>query len=212
MALCWSQSGASAVAAEGLKAMRAMPRMLVCNRSGAMTLMPRIGLISRTAVGRPSDWERLLYASCLARCVSPLETHMTDLYLADQSAFTDFCAGLRGAGWLALDTEFIRERTYYPQLCLIQIAGPDDRIACIDPLALPSLDPLLDLLYDPAMTKILHAAHQDLEIFSPARGCSSADLRHPTGGAGLGPGPADRLRGAGAANPRRRTGQDPHPR
>ena len=101
---------------------------------------------------------------------------MTDLYLADQSAFTDFCAGLRGAGWLALDTEFIRERTYYPQLCLIQIAGPDDRIACIDPLALPSLDPLLDLLYDPAMTKILHAAHQDLEIFFHLRGAVPAPI------------------------------------
>jgi len=100
----------------------------------------------------------------------PLETsidwsNMTDLYLIDQSAFADFCAGLRGAAWLALDTEFIRESTYYPQLCLIQMADPAGSIACIDPLALPSLDPLLDLLYDPAITKVLHAAHQDLEIF-----------------------------------------------
>lgn len=58
---------------------------------------------------------------------------MTDLYLADQPALASFCAELRGAAWLALDTEFIRERTYYPQLCLIQIVGPDGRIACIDP-------------------------------------------------------------------------------
>ena len=95
---------------------------------------------------------------------------MIDLYLADQPALASFCAGLRGAAWLALDTEFIRERTYYPQLCLIQIVGPDGRIACVDPLALPSLNPLLDLLYDPAITKVLHAAYQDLEIFFHLRG------------------------------------------
>lgn len=87
-----------------------------------------------------------------------------DLYIVDQSALVDFCAEARGVPWLALDTEFIREHTYYPQLCLIQLASPD-RVACIDPLALPSLDPLLDLLYDPTITKILHAAQQDLEIF-----------------------------------------------
>ena len=86
------------------------------------------------------------------------------LYIVDQAALTDFCTRLRGAAWIALDTEFIREQTFYPQLCLIQIATPD-RIACIDPLALPSLEPLLDLLYDPAITKVLHAAHQDLELF-----------------------------------------------
>lgn len=95
---------------------------------------------------------------------------MSDLlYIVDQPALNDFCAGLRGVSWLALDTEFIREQTYYPQLCLIQIASAD-RVACIDPLALPSLDPLLDLLYDPAITKVLHAAQQDLEIFYHLRG------------------------------------------
>ncbi|MDG4553474.1 MAG: ribonuclease D [Candidatus Competibacter sp.] len=91
------------------------------------------------------------------------------LYIVDQPALNDFCAGLRGAAWLALDTEFIREQTFYPQLCLIQVASAD-QVACIDPLALPSLDPLLDLLYDPAMTKVLHAAQQDLEIFHHLRG------------------------------------------
>ncbi|QQS53813.1 MAG: ribonuclease D [Candidatus Competibacteraceae bacterium] len=91
------------------------------------------------------------------------------LYIVDQPALTDFCAGLRGVSWLALDTEFIREQTFYPRLCLIQVASAD-RVACIDPLALPSLDPLLDLLYDPAVTKVLHAAQQDLEIFYHLRG------------------------------------------
>jgi ribonuclease D len=91
------------------------------------------------------------------------------LYLVDQPALVEFCTGLRGASWLALDTEFIREQTYYPQLCLIQVASTG-QIACIDPLALPSLDPLLEVLYDPTVTKVLHAAYQDLEIFYYLRG------------------------------------------
>ncbi|MBS1225968.1 MAG: ribonuclease, partial [Proteobacteria bacterium] len=97
------------------------------------------------------------------------------LYIVDQPALIDFCARLRGVAWIALDTEFIREQTFYPQLCLIQIAS-SDRVACIDPLALPSLDPLLDLLYDPAITKVLHAAHQDLELFFHLRGAVPAPV------------------------------------
>ena len=91
------------------------------------------------------------------------------LYLVDQPALIEFCNGLQQAPWLALDTEFIREQTYYPQLCLIQIASAD-QIACIDPLALPSLEPLLEVLYRPTITKVLHAAYQDLEIFYYLRG------------------------------------------
>lgn len=100
---------------------------------------------------------------------------MNDLYIADQPALVDFCARLRDASWLALDTEFIREHTFYPQLCLIQIAVPG-QVACIDPLALPSLDPLLDILYDPAIVKVLHAAQQDLEIFFHLRGAVPAPI------------------------------------
>jgi ribonuclease D len=92
-----------------------------------------------------------------------------DFYIVDQPALIEFCSSLRGAAWLALDTEFVREQTYYPQLGLIQVASAD-RVACIDPLALPSLEPLLGLIYDPATTKVLHAAHQDLEIFFHWRG------------------------------------------
>lgn len=94
---------------------------------------------------------------------------MSDLYIVDQPALVDFCARLRGASWLALDTEFVREQTFYPQLCLIQIAVPG-QVVCIDPLALPSLDPLLDILYDPTIIKVLHAGRQDLELFFHLRG------------------------------------------
>ena len=96
-------------------------------------------------------------------------------YIVDQPALTEFCAGLNNTPWLALDTEFIREQTFYPQLCLIQIASANG-LACIDPLALPSLEPLLDVLYNPAVTKILHAAYQDLEIFYHLRGAVPAPV------------------------------------
>ena len=97
------------------------------------------------------------------------------LYIVDQPTLIEFCAELHGASWLALDTEFIREQTFYPQLCLIQIASPD-HLACIDPLALPALEPLLEVLYNPAITKIFHAAHQDLEIFHHLRGAVPAPV------------------------------------
>lgn len=79
-------------------------------------------------------------------------------------ALAEVCAALQGSAWITLDTEFIRERTYYPQLCLIQVAN-ESVIACIDPLALPDLAPLEALLADPQVLKVLHAASQDLEIF-----------------------------------------------
>jgi ribonuclease D len=68
------------------------------------------------------------------------------------------------AEWITLDTEFIREKTYYPRLCLIQIAS-EDTLACIDPLAISDLQPFLDWLNQPQRLKVLHAAWQDMEIF-----------------------------------------------
>lgn len=71
--------------------------------------------------------------------------------------------------WLALDTEFLREKTYYSKLCLVQIEAGGQR-ACIDPLKIKDLTPLYDLLKNPDITKVLHAAHQDLEIFKQLMG------------------------------------------
>lgn len=85
-------------------------------------------------------------------------------YVDTPDALDALCAGLAGQPWLALDTEFIREDTYFPKLCLIQVAVPGIT-ACVDTLALPHLDPLLTLIHDPAVTKVLHASHQDMEIF-----------------------------------------------
>ena len=77
---------------------------------------------------------------------------------------------LAGATYLALDTEFMRDQTYWPKLCLIQIATPGTS-AIIDPLAEGmDLTPFYDLLRQPGVVKVLHAARQDLEIFSQQGG------------------------------------------
>lgn len=89
---------------------------------------------------------------------------VADFLFVDQpDALAQLCFDLAEADWLAVDTEFLRERTYYPQLCLIQIAAPH-RIACIDPLALADLAPLAQLLAEPRIVKVLHAARQDIEV------------------------------------------------
>ncbi len=75
------------------------------------------------------------------------------------------CASLKKAEFITVDTEFIRERTYWSRLCLIQVAGPDDAVA-IDPLAEDmDLSPLYDLFLDKKILKVFHACRQDLEIF-----------------------------------------------
>jgi ribonuclease D len=85
--------------------------------------------------------------------------------IADTAALADFVQRQHGAGYITVDTEFMRDRTYWPVLCLVQIAGPEDA-AVIDTLA-PGigLAPLFDLLADPKILKVFHAARQDIEIF-----------------------------------------------
>jgi ribonuclease D len=85
--------------------------------------------------------------------------------ITDSAALADFCARQAAADFITVDTEFLRDKTYYPQLCLVQIAGPDEAVA-IDTLA-PGLDlgPLLALMADATLLKVFHAARQDIEIF-----------------------------------------------
>lgn len=91
------------------------------------------------------------------------------LYVNSALGLERLCARLRAHDWLALDTEFHRDRTYFPRLCLLQVAIPG-LAACVDTPALPDLEPLLSILYDPAVTKVMHAGRQDLEIFFHLRG------------------------------------------
>lgn len=74
------------------------------------------------------------------------------------------CETLRNSPVLALDTEFMREKTYYARLCLIQVAS-EQQVYIIDPLELDHLQPLLDLLYETEILKLVHAGRQDLELF-----------------------------------------------
>lgn len=74
------------------------------------------------------------------------------------------CARLAQHPFVTVDTEFLRETTYYPKLCLIQLASPDEAVL-VDPLAADlSLEPFLALMSDPKVVKVFHAARQDLEI------------------------------------------------
>lgn len=84
-------------------------------------------------------------------------------YIEDGTALTAFVDAARSSKTLALDTEFLREKTYYPKVCLIQ-AATDDDVWIIDPLAVRDLSPLGELLEDEAIMKVLHAATQDIEI------------------------------------------------
>ena len=80
-------------------------------------------------------------------------------------ALTALCTRLRAEEFATIDTEFMRERTYYPELCVVQLAGEND-VAVIDAMA-PDIDlaPLGEFLADDGVVKVFHAARQDVEIF-----------------------------------------------
>jgi ribonuclease D len=86
-------------------------------------------------------------------------------WIADSATLAEFCHRASDSPFVTVDTEFMRERTYWAQLCLVQLATPDEA-AAIDALA-PGLDlaPLFQLLDNPRVLKVFHAARQDLEIF-----------------------------------------------
>lgn len=98
---------------------------------------------------------------------------MTEL-LTCSDTLADVCEQAAGAEAQALDTEFMRERTYYPELCLIQAALPE-QIVLIDPLSDIDLAPLRTLMGGPA-DKILHASRQDQEVLVAALGCAATPL------------------------------------
>ncbi|MEM6618073.1 MAG: ribonuclease D [Pseudomonadota bacterium] len=90
------------------------------------------------------------------------------------SDLAEYCAQAADFDYVTVDTEFLRERTYYSRLCLVQLAHPgegDAGAVLVDPLA-PGIDlePLYKLFLDERVTKVFHAARQDLEIFYHARG------------------------------------------
>ena len=89
--------------------------------------------------------------------------------LTTTKELADFCSDAAGYPYITIDTEFLRERTYYSKLCLLQIAYSgegDENAVLVDPLSADiSLEPLYDLFRNEAVVKVFHAARQDLEIF-----------------------------------------------
>ncbi|HET9331002.1 MAG TPA: ribonuclease D [Steroidobacteraceae bacterium] len=89
--------------------------------------------------------------------------------LTTAPALAELSARLAASARIGLDTEFLRERTYRAQLCLVQLATPHEA-ACVDPLALADLSPLAAVLAAPEVLKVMHASRQDLEVLLPAMG------------------------------------------
>ena len=97
------------------------------------------------------------------------------MYVTDTETLASLVEQLRRAPAVGIDTEFMRERTYFARLCLIQIAS-DEVAAIIDPIAIGDLSPLLELVSDPGVVKIFHAGSQDLEIFYRLLGAVTAPV------------------------------------
>ena len=92
--------------------------------------------------------------------------------ITENKELEKFCAEIENAEFITIDTEFVREKTYFPQLCLIQVASTPDKVALIDPIHNKdlSLKSLFKILKNKNIIKIFHAASQDLEIFAHIMG------------------------------------------
>ena len=97
--------------------------------------------------------------------------------IKDNSELAAFCESLAKEEFITIDTEFLREKTYYPKLCLVQLSGPDKQAKAIDPL-LEGIDlsPLFDLLQNKDVLKVFHACRQDLEIFYNLMECVATPI------------------------------------
>lgn len=85
------------------------------------------------------------------------------MFITDQADFESFATRAHGSSLLAIDTEFLREKTYYAKLCLLQMQT-DDETVIVDPFAVDDLTVLADVFTDPGVLKLFHAGSQDIEI------------------------------------------------
>ena len=92
------------------------------------------------------------------------------MYIASQQELEAFVERAGSSSVLAVDTEFLREKTYYPKLCLMQLAT-DDEIAIVDPFEVEDLKVLAPLCENEEIVKVFHAGHQDIEIIIYDIGC-----------------------------------------
>jgi ribonuclease D len=92
-----------------------------------------------------------------------------DLLVDTPDALQSLCERLMGSSWLTVDTEFMREKTYYSRLCLVQVAS-EKEVACIDPLSIDDLSIFFELLHNRKILKVFHSATQDMEILMQESG------------------------------------------
>jgi ribonuclease D len=85
-------------------------------------------------------------------------------YIEDQTEFNLLCERLAKADVLAIDTEFVRTRTLYPKLGLLQVCDGNE-LALIDPVTIANLTPFWQLITNKDIVKVLHACSEDLEVF-----------------------------------------------
>lgn len=100
---------------------------------------------------------------------------MQYIYIEDQQALIDYCQQVKHADILAVDTEFVRTRTLFPNLGLIQ-AYDGTTLALIDPVAIDDLKPFWQLLEDESLCKIIHSCSEDLEVFLHSGNCKPANM------------------------------------
>lgn len=104
-----------------------------------------------------------------------MQAVLEKIYVEDAQQLDLICQSYAQAELLAIDTEFVRTRTLYPKLGLIQI-NDGKTLALIDPVALPDLTPFWQLMENPNIVKVLHACSEDLEVFLTAGNCRPVNL------------------------------------
>ncbi|MAJ28175.1 hypothetical protein CBD41_01985 [bacterium TMED181] len=102
-------------------------------------------------------------------------TNLSEMYLTSNEALIDIMSRARDMGRYGIDLEFIREKSYFPKLALVQISVGEE-LRLIDPLSDISLDPILETVSDPDIVKIVHAGGQDMEILELESGQTPANV------------------------------------
>src|SRR5690606_12901208 len=95
--------------------------------------------------------------------------------ITDAQALEDLCHRLTKAKVIGIDTEFVSEDTYFPELCLIQVAT-EDELAVVDAIALPDMEPFWQMLVGGDHTTVLHAGREELNFMLRAVGGVPRDL------------------------------------
>ncbi|OKY25726.1 ribonuclease D [Thalassotalea sp. PP2-459] len=100
---------------------------------------------------------------------------MVEHLITDQQALNELCLRFSTKDVVAIDTEFVRTRTYFPKLGLLQLCD-GEVVALIDPLSIADLSPVWQLIENPKITKVLHACSEDVEIFVNQGNCSPQNI------------------------------------